>query len=295
LFPLLCVIVSFTLALLCVFAGSKPGFIEDAHILTLNTSRIGHFSKNISVQSDGSTGSSLLDGIKHNITSGINSIIGGAENIAGNIANDIAKDLGIHDFYTAHVMDFCEGFYKGNITRGVSMNVTSCSKPKGMYSFDPTAILQKELKKGVSLKDIKWPDAIQDGLRALSTAARAMFVMYMIGIATVGLMILTSLAGLSGSRLLSIVNFLLGNLAFLSLGIASAIATAIAIKSSNVINKYGADIGIAAYKGGKYLAMTWAATALAFIAALAWVVEFCLGRKRRGMTGGLSKQEAAGY
>jgi SUR7/PalI family len=107
-------------------------------------------------------------------------------------------------------MDFCEGFYK-NTTKAISMNVTSCSKPKGMYSFDPTAILQKELKKGVTLQDIKWPSQVQDGLRALSTAARAMFVLYMIGIATVGLMILTSLAGLSGSRLLSIVNFSLGN------------------------------------------------------------------------------------
>jgi len=290
---LLCVIVSFILALLCVFAGSKTGFIEDAHILTLNTSRIGHFSKTISVQNDGSSGGSLLDGIKQNITSGINSIIGGAENIAGDIANDIAKDLGIHDFYTAHVMNFCEGFYKGNATKGVAMNVTSCSKPKGMYSFDPTAILQKELRKGVSLKDIKWPEKIQDGLRALSTAARAMFVLYMIGIATTGLMIFTSLAGLSGSRLLSIINFLLGNLAFLSLGIASAIATAIATKSSNIINKYGADIGIAAYRGSKYMAMTWAATALAFVAALAWVVEFCLGRKRSGRASGFSKRETA--
>ncbi|KAI9769360.1 MAG: hypothetical protein M1840_004061 [Geoglossum simile] len=257
--------------------------MEDVHILTLNTSRIGHLSTNISVPSgDGSSGSSTLDGIKKNITSGINSIIDGAESIAGDIANDIAKDLGIHDFYTAHVMSFCEGFYKGNTTEGVSMNVTHCSKPKGMYSFDPTVILQKELIKGVSLKDIKWPEKVQDGLNALSMAARAMFVFYMIGIATVGLMIFTSLAGLSGSPLVSAINFFLSHFAYLNLAIASAIATAIAVKSSNIINKYGADIGIAAYKGGKFIAMTWAATALALVASLAWIVIFFLGRKGRG-------------
>jgi hypothetical protein len=91
------------------------------------------------------------------------------------------------------------------------MNVTRCSEPKGMYSFDPTAILQLELRNGVSLKDIKWPEELQDGLRALSAATRAMFVFYMIGIATTGLMIFTSLAGLSGSRLSSVINFSLGN------------------------------------------------------------------------------------
>jgi hypothetical protein len=69
-------------------------------------------------------------------------------------------------------------------------------------------------------------------------------------------------------------------LAFLALGIASAIETAIVVKSTNAINKYGSDIGIAAYKGGKFMAMTWAATALMFLAACLWVAECCMGRRR---------------
>jgi hypothetical protein len=166
----------------------------------LNTSRLGHFSTSNKQLTD----RSLFDGIEGNITSGIN----GVQGIAGNVANDLAKDLGLHDFYTAHVMNYCEGFYKGNdTTRDAAMNVTSCSKPKRMYSFDPTTIIQRELRNGVSLQDIKWPEQIEDGLKALSIVARAMFVLYTIGIAATGLTILTGLAGMSGNRLWSAVNF----------------------------------------------------------------------------------------
>lgn len=35
-FPFLCAVVALTLSLLCVFAGSKPGYLEDADILTVS-------------------------------------------------------------------------------------------------------------------------------------------------------------------------------------------------------------------------------------------------------------------
>ncbi|RAL58086.1 hypothetical protein DID88_009699 [Monilinia fructigena] len=39
--PMVCSIVTFVLAMLCLFAGNKPGFMEDYHIVTLNTSEVG--------------------------------------------------------------------------------------------------------------------------------------------------------------------------------------------------------------------------------------------------------------
>ena len=38
LFPLLCVIVAFVLSMLCIFAGSKPGFMENFDLLTVSPS-----------------------------------------------------------------------------------------------------------------------------------------------------------------------------------------------------------------------------------------------------------------
>lgn len=84
-----------------------------------------------------------------------------------------------------------------------------------------------------------------------------------------------------GSRLISLGNWGLASISFLALLIASIIITVVQIKAVDLINKYGNDIGVYAYKGGKYLALTWAAVALMFLAKMAWVVEFCVGRARR--------------
>ena len=65
------------------------------------------------------------------------------------------------------------------------------------------------------------------------------------------------------------------------MGIASAIATVIAVKVVNAVNKYGREIGVAATKGRVFQGMTWAATVLMLLASLAWIYECCVGRKKR--------------
>ena len=46
------------------------------------------------------------------------------------------------------------------------------------------------------------------------------------------------------------------------------------------VNKHGNDIGIAASKGKTFLGMTWAATVLMFVAALAWIFEIFAHKRR---------------
>lgn len=41
-FPLVCTLVAFILSLLCIFAGSKRGYIEQGDILTVSMSCIYH-------------------------------------------------------------------------------------------------------------------------------------------------------------------------------------------------------------------------------------------------------------
>lgn len=113
-FPLLCTLVTFILSLLCIFAGSKKGYIEQADILTvsprntashvsasesltsyavqLNTSMLGRLTLNTSKSS-----SSLLNSIKNSIKAEVNDLIA-----------DVARELNIHDFYSAHLLDYCE-------------------------------------------------------------------------------------------------------------------------------------------------------------------------------------------
>jgi hypothetical protein len=68
---------------------------------------------------------------------------------------------------------------------------------------------------------------------------------------------------------------------FLGLAIASAIATAIMVKGTNLVNLYGNEVGLYANQGNKYLAITWAATGVAFIAIFYWAACYYFERSMR--------------
>jgi hypothetical protein len=111
----------------------------------------------------------------------------------------------------------------------------------------------------------------------------ATFIIYCIGIAACGLAILTALIAffLHGSRLISFGNWGLSFLAFLALAVASIIVTISGTKALDIFNKYGNEIGVYAYRGGKFLALTWSATGIMLIASVLWVAEMCVGRRQQ--------------
>ncbi|KAL8874173.1 MAG: hypothetical protein Q9198_006921 [Flavoplaca austrocitrina] len=270
LFPLLCTLVAFILTLLCIFAGSKGGYIEQADIFTLNTSMLGRTTLDTTENS-----SSLLDSIGNSIKGEVNDLIG-----------DFAKALNIHDFYSAHLLNYCEGYFTpgpvANKTVDPDKNVTQCSNRTALFHFDPTAAIQRELKPGISLADLEWPSTIQDAVHAVEVASKAMFVLYCVGVAATGLALLGAFVGVfSDGRAAPLANNALASLALLSLGIASAIVTVIMSKVVHEVNKHGDDIGISAAKGTTFLGMTWAATVLMAIAAVAWIYEFVAFRRRQ--------------
>lgn len=213
----------------------------------------------------------------------------------GEAAGVITEKLGIEDFYSAHLLDYCYGQYTPaeapNATISASQihkNVTGCSNQTAMFWFNPNQILESALNKSgvdVTLDDLKWPDDIQTGLDALRIVSITAFVLYCIAIGLIFVSLVVSLpALLSAGRLAACLNLMIGILAFLAIGLASALVTAVIVKGSDTINKYGNDIGVEAKKGGKFLAITWAATALMFVTLLAWSFEICFGHSRRART-----------
>ncbi|KAL8735133.1 MAG: hypothetical protein Q9166_001009 [cf. Caloplaca sp. 2 TL-2023] len=219
--------------------------------------------------------SSLLNSIENSIKGEVNDLIA-----------DVTRALNIHDFYSAHLLDYCEGYFTpgpvANKTIDPDKNVTRCSDHTAMFHFDPTAVIQKELKPGVSLADLHWPSAIQDAVHAVEVASKAMFVLYCIGVAATGLALGGAFLGVfSAGRVAALVNNLTALLAFLTLGIASAIASVIMSKVVTEVNKHGNDIGVRASKGKTFLGMTWAATLLMFVAAMAWIYEIVAHRGRQ--------------
>jgi hypothetical protein len=288
LFPMALAIVAFVLSMLCLFAGHKPGFMEDYHIITLNTSTLGYNLIPSGTSNDdptptsdsiGSFFSNLVEDTKDELVDTLNEI-------GNSVADRLADELGIHEWYSLHLMDMCYGAYKPNTTApGASKNVSRCTETTAMYHFDITEQLEYELDLGpfdISLSDLNWPDEIQDGLDALNAATNATFILYCLGIAAAGLAIIASLVAvfLHGSRLVSIGNWGLAIASFLALLIASIIVTIIQMKASDIINEYGNAIGVYAYRGQKYLIITWVSVAAMFVAVVAWTVEFCVGKRR---------------
>lgn len=219
-----------------------------------------------------------------------------AVSAAGGALNEA---LDIPDFYSAHLMTFCQGDFtpdaKDPNAEGV---VTECSVRKAFYNFDPTAIIESKLPDGVGLSDLQWPDDIANGLKAVSVASKAMFFFYIVGIAAAGIGMIGAVFGLlayehkvalanlgvnsvsSASTLLQQSSELThSQLGFICLGLASAMATVIIYRVTDAINDSGAAIGLEADRGTAFLGMTWTATILMLLATIGWVGEFLMGRR----------------
>lgn len=138
-------------------------------------------------------------------------IVGAVEGEINDLIADIAKELHIHDFYSVHLLDYCEvsrylailklrrpainqclqGFYTpspvANNTVHPTKNITHCSNRTSSFHFNATNVIQTELKSNISLPDLSWPSALQDGIGMAKHATRVMFVLYCLGVAATGL------------------------------------------------------------------------------------------------------------
>ena len=94
-------------------------------------------------------------------------------------------------------MTFCEGDFKPDASDpNAKEDVTACSERKAFFTFDPTAIIESKLPKGIGLSDLDWPEQITNGVKAINAASRAMFFFYLIGIAAAGLAMIGAVFGL---------------------------------------------------------------------------------------------------
>ena len=168
----------------------------------------------------------------------------------------------------------------------IHKNVTHCSNTTVNNHFDPKNTIAEQLKKHtngeIDLTNLHWPQEISDGLNALKDAQKAVFVLYCIAIVSICLALaFASLGIFRTGRLSALANMMADSLAFLMILGASAIISVIAVKATHLINEYGRDIGIRADRGDKFLALTWAITALVLISWVVWCYEFFASWKRQ--------------
>jgi hypothetical protein len=241
------------------------------------------------VPTGGTTNSGgFFSSLLHNITS---SVEGDASSELSSLTSSLARAVGVADFYSAYVLDYCSGSYEPqpvpNATlpaHDIKRNVTYCSPhATGHYNFTPGAALQQTLDEthtGVTLADLHWPSEIDTGIDDLHEAMNATLALYALGIAFAGLAMLAALAAFGASSVCAAVTLgILAFLGFLAFGVASGAVTAVAVKATREVNKYGAAISVSASKGDGFLALTWAATGCMLVASLAGCLGMCGGRR----------------
>ncbi|KGO76926.1 Actin cortical patch SUR7/pH-response regulator PalI [Penicillium italicum] len=180
----------------------------------------------------------------------------------------IGTDSGAHDFYSVHVLSYCQGTLgKIDPSAEVTRNVTECSNRTIVSSFDPTQAWPEEV---TSSQQLGWPRVISDDFHAFKVTSQVMAVMYCIGVGAMGVVMLvrvwTTLVPKPCQGPCELLFFVLG--AF-SISIASIIATVIAFEFVALINAHGKGSNVSAHYGEKFLGMTWAAVGLLLAGSVA--------------------------
>lgn len=133
-----------TILLQYVLLSRRLAVAETNHSLQLNTSTLGHNilgsddpSSTTTASAAAATATSTADkigdwftDIKDNVTDTIEDEF---NDLVADIADKLAQELGIRQWYSLHLLDMCEGYYKPNATaKGASKNITSCSNRTAM-------------------------------------------------------------------------------------------------------------------------------------------------------------------
>ncbi|KAK7981856.1 hypothetical protein PG996_009541 [Apiospora saccharicola] len=279
--PLIFSAAAFALALVALFAGSKPGQMEDYHIISINMSNFGHDlvptptsggSEPTTTDQGGIGGffSSVVATLESSITDELNEI-------SNDIADKLSAELGISQWYSLHVMNACEGNYAPNATSpGAWFNQTNCTAQEAGFQFNLSSVLDREIEVGpldLNPADLKIPEGIQEAINYVNGFLLAVFVLYVIGIGFSGIVFLLCIGAITigPSTLFSLASAVTATLAALALGIASAIATAIAKKGASEINDKGDEVGISAKAGSKFMIITWVAFGAIVVALISWI------------------------
>lgn len=200
--------------------------------------------------------------------------------------------MGLHDFYSIHVLNICEGYYRStNASSRVGSgdtepkNVTGCSKDTFTSGLDLRETMGRELgnvpDRNIDSAKLRWPTGVDAGMRALNAVSRVMSVVYCVGLASIGVaLLLSTLSIFFSGRLSACVNILVSSVAVLAVSIASILATAIGDKAAVLINEGGKQIGISAQKSTKFLSLTWIAPACMLAASFVWCLDCICGRRR---------------
>lgn len=90
-----------------------------------------------------------------------------------------SAELGLADFYTAHLWNYCEGKITTEGDKQV-WSTTKCGKPQTQFFFNSIEILNLEAE-GQGVDEAQFPDSVVKVNKALKIASNFMVAMYACG------------------------------------------------------------------------------------------------------------------
>jgi len=189
------------------------------------------------------------------------------------LLNSVARSLGLHDFYSVGLWNYCEGY--------LDEGVTHCSTPTSFYWFNPVEILVSQLLAGAS---IALPSEVTTILKLLELGSKIMYAFFTAGTVINFVLMLVSPLVLY-TRWFSLAISILGAISGLIITVAAIIATVISVAAKVALTAQD-ELNISAEIGYKMFGFMWVA---AVFTDLAFILHSAMGcccrpdRRNRGV------------
>lgn len=233
------------------------------------------------------------------------------ETIQGDLADELSAKLGLQQWYAVHLTDLCYGNFTPNATAAnATWGASNCTAPFHWTSVrNFTSLLNHSLGAGpfqLDLADIGLArdvvGVIDDALGLLDTCLKAMVVLYMFAAGFIGLSMTLSVCAVFALKSNEVQEgqwaptlahrtkkiFFHGTFFSTVAGFAFLLAGNVVTTWGGrtvveAVRAHGEVFGLRAFRGGRFLAMTWGAFAVFCFVLAYWLMEewadFRRGRK----------------
>jgi hypothetical protein len=320
--PIILTGIALILSILCVYAGSKPGMMDNYAVFTLNTSRLGE-----NVLADIDTGikslgndlkldkrevvltatapvalitpapTTMLTVVPRNILSDAESKLSSkASSAKSNVSSKAAS---------------ATSAAKGAVNSGISslqdkiielVNKAFHAAIDGLDLHDITAVHISSSCSGTyvykdgkdyTAGDTKNLDKLRPHIDSCASHSavnpfQLVRIIYWIGVVFSAVALILGLAGvIKTTKKMALIN-IFGTLpAVIFMGLASAVTHGMAVGAAHLVTFIGDKIGVTGVAGQKFVQLTWATTILLLVNLCLWaVVFFLLGRMAKSAGGG---------
>ncbi|KAK9481376.1 actin cortical patch SUR7/pH-response regulator pali [Lipomyces japonicus] len=180
------------------------------------------------------------------------------------------SDNALPDFYQAGIWNYCQGTISDNV-----YNVTSCTKSKGLFAFNPISIIEDQLDVVIS----NLPSNVSDALNTAKKIGNAIVVLYC---ASAIFFVFEFISGFFAfhSRGGSCCTMIFGLIAAALIIASSGLATGFSIVLRNAFQDNVSFFGITSQVNYNMIVLTWASAVAAIVAAIMWLFSIFCGSTR---------------